>query len=995
VFTPANELSNNDFLAYRFYRQENTVDLTPEEMYFMGLYLAEGSISQISLNVKEIRLTFGLHEKETLVKYFLEKIAPSLNFYKMTGPYECESKGQIQIVINDPAWVERLLKYCGRLSHEVFISPEIKTSPNIKYLLQGHIDGDGHIDCTQRVTECTASEKLARDLFDIITECGYLPSYIIHEHDNENHKDRHQISFSLANKTLCDFGIKKTSRDLLQDKAHAFIYNQKLYCKIRNINIDNFEGIVYNIEVEEDNSYIVNGICVHNCNKNADYFPEEELVKGYNTFLTAKTFKNHENKDVANAIGDVLSAEWDNKMKAVVLFLRIDKSIAPSIVRGFEKGYMTDVSMGCRIDYSLCSICGNKAKVRSEYCNHINTMKHKVFDNGEKVYEINIGPKFHDISAVLNGAEKVAKVTGLYITGDKVAFTMEKAFEKVASIQESIEKEDISIDRVNELIADNLDIPFEKCAGVRGKQTTMQKIAEIKKEIQGRITGLANGEVISDRLEHIDDMRNVLRLLYTKYWSKDKCEKIANYIKEVAMRKNVPIQVAFNEFLQVLDFAGIEISPLEFNDIYHALVGCDCDDMRDLDYPEVGEDFMDSVDENVDEHDTGVDLPSAFNSISGLMKNIPELTEKIRGGSPVKKIKIIIMKSNSPSAEAPDLHEDFMNFLSPMMPERSVHRRFFIKRIANLPEEQDNRAHFMSALLPRNHISPRESMVKKILPMLLYSLYQGDRVRRFNSGDLDFGFNKFASYIEGDTFENILNSSMEKTAGILGKGYTVRKGLVYGLPLTFGYSALQRSRIRNNENVSGLNRYIAENPSNAYVLQAFGGPAALRSLKSGAGKLKVKAKEMSDKIHMGTKKMASDKLYFDDIFKEASIDDKLGMKYGDDRARMLKLAYVYLEQDREDIAELILGKGKLAFSDLDAYLQICKDSIKIEIEKEIEKTANALKEVALGAMAGSAFNSKGTSFLASAPAHIIDAAAITWLANKLSKPKKVPNVKPS
>jgi hypothetical protein len=573
---------------------------------------------------------------------------------------------------------------------------------------------------------------------------------------------------------------------------------------------------------------------------------------------------------------------------------------------------------------------------------------------------------------------------------------MEKAFEKVASIQESMEKEDISIDKTNEIIMDNLDIPFEKCAGVKGRRTNIQKIAEIKKEIQGRITGLAKGEVISDRLEHLDDMRNILRLLYTKYWNKDKCNEIADYIKDVAFRKKAPLEIAFSEFVQVLDFAGIELSPLEFADIYQSLIGCGCGDMRDLDYPDVDDDFMDDVDENVDSHDLGegMSFPSALSSVSSLMGNTSELAEKVKGNWPLRKIKIIIRKSPVNWASAPRLQEDFMDFLAPMMPERSTHRRFFINRMANLPENpEDNRAHFMPALLPREQMSSKEAVIKKVLPMILYSLYQGDRVRRFNSGDLDFGFNKFASYIEGDSFDNILNSSMEKTA-LLGKGYTVRKGLAYGLPITFGYSALQRARIRNNENVSGLNRYVAENPANAYVLQAFGGPAALRSMKSGAGNLKKKLRDLSDKTHAGAK-TASEKLYFDDMFKDASIDSNLGKRYTFNKTAMLKLAHIYMEQDREDLAELALGREKLSWEDLDTYLQICKDSIKIEVEKDIQKTANVLKEVALGAMGGAAFNRGGSSLLASMPAHIIDAAALTWLAHKLSQPKKAIKADPS
>jgi hypothetical protein len=96
---------------------------------------------------------------------------------------------------------------------------------------------------------------------------------------------------------------------------------------------------------------------------------------------------------------------------------------------------------------------------------------------------------------------------------------------------------------------------------------------------------------------------------------------------------------------------------------------------------------------------------------------------------------------------------------------------------------------------------------------------------------------------------------------------------------------------------------------------------------------------------------------------------------------------LFRSEGREDLHELVLGKGKLASSDFDAYLQICKDSIKIEFEKDIQKTAGALKDILLGAAGGAAFNKGGTSFLASAPAHIIDAAALTWLAKKLSEPK--------
>ena len=55
-------------------------------------------------------------------------------------------------------------------------------------------------------------------------------------------------------------------------------------------------------------------------------------------------------------------------------------------------------------------------------------------DNGKKVCEINIGPKFHDISAVLNGAERSAKAVWIMMDGEKVAMsTEEEGLQKIAS----------------------------------------------------------------------------------------------------------------------------------------------------------------------------------------------------------------------------------------------------------------------------------------------------------------------------------------------------------------------------------------------------------------------------------------------------------------------------------------------------------------------------------------------------------------------------------
>jgi hypothetical protein len=49
------------------------------------------------------------------------------------------------------------------------------------------------------------------------------------------------------------------------------------------------ETIKYNLEVEEDNSYVVDFIG-HNSNRNSDYFPEKALKEYHKTFERLQTF---------------------------------------------------------------------------------------------------------------------------------------------------------------------------------------------------------------------------------------------------------------------------------------------------------------------------------------------------------------------------------------------------------------------------------------------------------------------------------------------------------------------------------------------------------------------------------------------------------------------------------------------------------------------------------------------------------------------------------
>lgn len=335
------------------------------------------------------------------------------------------------------------------------------------------------------------------------------------------------------------------------------------------------EGHVYDPDFAYMNVRAVSAGEYWGCNKNADFFPEDELKKFYKTFLDAHFFKNHENKEVEKAIGDVLQGFWDDDMKYVTLLVRVDRKIAPTIARGFEKGFMTDVSMGCKIDHSICSICGNEAKTQSQYCEHIRQEKHKVYPDGRKVYEINIGPRFHDISAVLNGADRTAKMTGLFINNGKVAYYEgDDSMEKVASSMENLYKSESSEQMKNDSISLTFDSPFEKTASVKLNQggLNLEKIAMLKKRIKGMILSSANSRAEAD-LKNKTEENIADKMLRTPSLSSDSVNRLGDGINRISDDNNVPNEQVFSRLMKLLALGGTRLTPPEFGGVMGRVIG--------------------------------------------------------------------------------------------------------------------------------------------------------------------------------------------------------------------------------------------------------------------------------------------------------------------------------------------------------------------------------------------------------------------------------------
>lgn len=181
------------------------------------------------------------------------------------------------------------------------------------------------------------------------------------------------------------------------------------------------EDYVRTIEPEPGKSIVlVVGLGDHETygpNRNGDGFPsepikgkiasDEVLPKHYKSYENAHVFEHHANTDPSKAIGRVKKAFWNPYMRRVEVVEDFDHAKAPHLLEKIASGEYPAKSMGCRIKYDVCTNCGNRARTRAEYCDHLKYEMNKIAaDTGIQNAALNPSPKFFDSSWVIRPADR-------------------------------------------------------------------------------------------------------------------------------------------------------------------------------------------------------------------------------------------------------------------------------------------------------------------------------------------------------------------------------------------------------------------------------------------------------------------------------------------------------------------------------------------------------------------------------------------------------------
>lgn len=251
-------------------------ELTLDDYFTLGYFIGNGWCS----TEKKHRVCFAIPHKKR--GYILDKLRKTIKISikpgknKSCATYETKSKK-----------LYYLFKNCGIGAFNKKI-PDFIMESSIKFkfaFINGYLEADGYTDEQGMKIFTTVSPSLAYGLQRLLLETGKIASI-----QYQVRPPKTIIEGRIVNQ-LNTYSINVVKYDGWHSQKKSTILDDE-YCwiGIKNINKFNYEGFVYNFEVDVDNTYLANNIITHNCHMIFQFLPfEKDGIKYLDLALTCRS----------------------------------------------------------------------------------------------------------------------------------------------------------------------------------------------------------------------------------------------------------------------------------------------------------------------------------------------------------------------------------------------------------------------------------------------------------------------------------------------------------------------------------------------------------------------------------------------------------------------------------------------------------------------------------------------------------------------------------
>jgi len=255
------------------------IELTPDLARLCGYYVSEGTIGP---DERYVRFTFGRDEVQYQrdVTDLIERI-----FGAPTNRSDSNQGSWTSVNVYSRAVTAWFRSHFGHHSYGKWVSVWMQyASPEIQQaFLVGLMRGDGLYSekiyltadrkspHTFRALRLTLSNPgLIQQVWQMCLRLGYNAAIrsVDTAYVTENARDAAQINFPpLQSRELVQqaFGIDLAEPDTRYVRSSVLRQDDAVYFEVQSIEAENYTGTVYNCEVDEDHSYVTEGVVVHNC----------------------------------------------------------------------------------------------------------------------------------------------------------------------------------------------------------------------------------------------------------------------------------------------------------------------------------------------------------------------------------------------------------------------------------------------------------------------------------------------------------------------------------------------------------------------------------------------------------------------------------------------------------------------------------------------------------------------------------------------------------
>jgi pyruvate formate lyase activating enzyme len=294
----------------------------------LGYYVAEGCVVQHKNRVlsADLVFTFGHHELA-----LAQKTQRLLRDIFGVEAALIQRPTTLGVDVGKTSVAQFFKQLCGSRAQHKRVPVELFNAPRpiVEAFLDAYIEGDGHRADNGKITATTISEELAHGIVWLALKTGRFPALRRYPMPRTRKIMGRQVHLAPVLFQFDWFADISKRKWVSED-------NQYYYVRLRELKTYGFHGYVYNVEVDNDHSYLAQFVATHNCqNWVSSQALRDPRAVAPPMDVTPQTMialaRKHEAKLVVSSYNEpLITSEW-----AVEIFKEAKR-------QGFVTGYVSN-----------------------------------------------------------------------------------------------------------------------------------------------------------------------------------------------------------------------------------------------------------------------------------------------------------------------------------------------------------------------------------------------------------------------------------------------------------------------------------------------------------------------------------------------------------------------------------------------------------------------------------------------------------------------------